>query len=150
MRGIASGKSTSTGLNYLPAAPARTGVMLLGLLLLSQVSAAGKITYTLSFEERNAHYVTVNLELDGVRYRDSLDLKMPVWAPGSYKVRDFSRHVEGVRVTSGSREIPVSKLDKNSWRVRLSGQRRINIKYKVYAFEKSVRTIKIRSIVKIQ
>ena len=113
-------------------------LLLLVCLLWAPLSA--KLTYTLSFKERTAHYVSVNLEIDGLRSRERLEFKMPVWIPGSYKVRDFSGNVEDFRITSGSRELPVTKVDKNTWQVELDGHRRINVKYKVYAFGQDHRT----------
>ena len=42
-----------------------------------------------SFDKVKSHYVTVQIDFDtkGVEY---VDFKVPVWTPGSYKVRDFS------------------------------------------------------------
>ena len=51
------------------------------------------ISYTLSMEAPHTHYFEVEMTLKGVD-RDTLDFKMPVWTPGSYLVREFSRHVE--------------------------------------------------------
>ena len=33
--------------------------------------------------------------------RDAADLVFPAWAPGSYLVRDFVRHVYGLKVIDG-------------------------------------------------
>ncbi len=139
-----SGKSEKRPQSDSTASPAprwlAPGIRLMLLVWLLLVPLAAKLTYTLSFKERSAHYVLVNLEIDGLRSREQLEFKMPVWTPGSYKVRDFSRHVVDLRITSGSRELPVFKLDKNTWQVELDGHRRIDVKYKVYAFEKDHRT----------
>lgn len=66
-----------------------------------------------------------------------LVLFMPVWTPGSYLVREYARHVEGLQV-----EAPAScrKLRKNAWRVRTSGAGRVVLRYRVYANELTVRT----------
>lgn len=124
---------------------AKTGLsqgMLKGLLtlLLMAAPSAGKMTYTLSFEERAEHYITVELNVDGLRNREYLDFKMAVWTPGSYLVREYSRNVKNFTVRSGRRSLPVTKLDKHTWRVQLDGQRQVIASYKVYAFEPSVRT----------
>ena len=116
--------------------------MLSGLLTLLLMAApvAGKMTYTLSFEERAEHYITVELNVDGLRNKEYLDFKMAVWTPGSYRIRDYSRNVQDFTVRSGRRSLPVIKLDKHTWRVQLDGQRQVIARYKVYAFEPSVRT----------
>jgi predicted metalloprotease with PDZ domain len=56
-------------------------------------------------------------------------LEFPVWTPGSYLVREYSRHV--------TRLEPAQKVAKNRWRVE-SGTREVN--YEVYCFERTVRT----------
>lgn len=112
--------------------------LLLVSLLLTPLSA--RLTYTLSFDERAEHYVTVELDIDDVGRADFLDLKMPVWTPGSYLVRDFSRNVVAFEAFAGRTSLVVTKQDKQTWRIETAGKRRITVRYKVYAFEPTVRT----------
>ena len=112
--------------------------LLVGLCL--QVHLSGRITYTLSFEDRAEHYVSVELEVDGLRQKQFLDLKMATWIPGSYLIRELARNVVGVTARGGFRELPVVKVDKNTWRVTTKGQRRIFVRYKLYAYEPTHRT----------
>ncbi|MGB0932594.1 MAG: hypothetical protein ACPGVB_17550, partial [Chitinophagales bacterium] len=58
--------------------------------------AKPKIEYHLSFEEPHTHYVDVDMRLLGLE-QDSVDVKMAVWTPGSYMVREFSKHIDGVQ-----------------------------------------------------
>ena len=53
------------------------------------------IRYTLSFPAPHTHYVDVRADVPAAG-RDSVELSMAVWTPGSYLVREFSRHVEAV------------------------------------------------------
>ena len=39
----------------------------------------------------------VDRAIEESRRRDHVELMMAVWTPGSYLVREFARHVEGVR-----------------------------------------------------
>ncbi|UCH11350.1 MAG: M61 family metallopeptidase [Fidelibacterota bacterium] len=111
------------------------------LLMLSNGLLYGRITYTLSFEDRTEHYVSVELEVDGLRRgREYVDFKMATWTPGSYRIRDFSRNIVEMNARDGSRGLALQKLDKNTWRVILNGQRRAYLTYKVYAFEPTQRT----------
>ena len=57
------------------------------------------IRYTLSFPAPHTHYVHVRAEVP-TSGRDSVELSMAVWTPGSYLVREYSRHVEGVAAES--------------------------------------------------
>lgn len=68
---------------------------------------------------------------------DPLVFFMPVWTPGSYLVREYARHVEGMTVDSPAQ---VTKVRKNAWRVRCAGASRVRVRYRVYAGEFSVRT----------
>ncbi|UCH61704.1 MAG: M61 family metallopeptidase [Fidelibacterota bacterium] len=108
---------------------------ILSLVLLMTATVFGRITYTLSFEDRAEHYITVDLEVDGLRGKDYQDFRMAVWTPGSYLVREFSRNVVDLTARSGIRELPATKVNKNTWRVDLNRQRRIFVRYKVYAFQ---------------
>lgn len=109
-------------------------------LLLMAAPVFGRITYTLSFEDRAEHYITVDLEVDGLRGKEYQDFKMAVWTPGSYLIREFSRNVVDFTARAILRDLPVAKVNKNTWRVELNGQRRVFIRYKVYAFEPNHRT----------
>lgn len=98
-----------------------------------------KIHFQLSFTEPQAHYVDVNLMISGFAGQ-SIDLKMPVWTPGSYLIREFSRNVEQVIAKNKEdQEIDIFKINKNTWRLE-NVQDEIIISYRVYSFEKSVRT----------
>jgi len=110
------------------------------LLSVKNAEAKTEISFEVSFSEPNAHYVDVKMNISGVT-SDSIDVKMPVWAPGSYLVREFSKNVEQFAV-KGAGQNPVSyrKVNKNTWRVATAGNQKIEVSYKVYAFEVSVRT----------
>ncbi len=114
--------------------------MALLLSTLALTDLAAKITYTLSFNDRTEHYINVDLDIDGLRQKTFIELQMAVWTPGSYLIREYARNVQDLAVTSGRAALPVSKIDKHTWRVELNGQRRITVSYKVYAYEVSVRT----------
>ncbi len=66
---------------------------------------------------------------------------MPVWTPGSYLVREYSRHVSRVtaRGASGG-PVPVAKTAKNTWRVDASPGERVVVSWVVYGHELTVRT----------
>src|SRR4029453_2219248 len=64
-----------------------------------------------------------------------------VWTPGSYLVREYSRHVEGVTATAADGQTrAVTKSDKNRWRIPTGGARSVTVKYRVYGREMSGRT----------
>lgn len=101
---------------------------------------APSLRYTLAMPAPQTHYFEVGVALSGFA-QDYTDVKMPVWAPGSYLVREYAKNVEGFRATgTNGRALVVEKIDKNTWRVRHPKQADFKVSYRVYAFEISVRT----------
>jgi predicted metalloprotease with PDZ domain len=98
-----------------------------------------KVSFEISFIEPQAHYVEVEMNITGL-IKDYVDVKMPVWAPGSYLVREFSKSVEGFSATAGTKTVRFEKVRKNAWRIYSAKAANIKLKYRVYAFETSVRT----------
>jgi predicted metalloprotease with PDZ domain len=69
-----------------------------------------------------------------------LDAALPVWTPGSYLVREFSRHVQELTAHGpDGAPLPVRRVDKRTWRVPAGGQA-VTLRYRVYCNELTVRT----------
>jgi predicted metalloprotease with PDZ domain len=69
-----------------------------------------------------------------------LVLFMPVWTPGSYLVREYARHIEGLSAEVGGAAAKASKVRKNAWRVEHGGEKAVVVRYRVYCNELTVRT----------
>jgi len=122
--------------------PAAVAVLLVGEAAAATPPAAvvPTLRYTLAMPAPQTHYFEVKMELGGFP-ADYTDVKMPVWAPGSYLVREFSKNVEGLQArTVGGQALAVEKISKNTWRVRHPKQASFSVSYRVYAFELTVRT----------
>ena len=102
-------------------------------------AAVPTLRYALAMPAPQTHYFEVKMELGGFP-AEYTDLKMPVWAPGSYLVREFAKNVEGLQARAGGQPLAVEKINKNTWRVRHPKQAAFEVSYRVYAFEASVRT----------
>ncbi|WP_235527260.1 M61 family metallopeptidase [Pedobacter sp. Leaf41] len=102
-------------------------------------NAQVKIAFEVSFKEPQAHYAEVQMNISGLA-KDYVDVKMPVWTPGSYLVREFEKSVEEFKATAGGKQARVEKVRKNTWRIFSAKAAEIKINYRVYAFEISVRT----------
>lgn len=98
-----------------------------------------KIGFEVSFTEPQAHYAEVQMDLSGLD-KDYIDLKMPVWTPGSYLVREFARNIEGFTASSDGKALRFEKVRKNTWRIYSNKAGQVRVNYRVYAFEISVRT----------
>lgn len=114
------------------------GVLLLWSLAIT-TNAQVKIGYEVSFKEPQAHYAEIEMNISGLP-KEYIDVKMPVWAPGSYLVREFSKNVEGFTAKAGKKELKQEKIKKNTWRIYTNNAAAVKINYRVYAFEVSVRT----------
>lgn len=113
-------------------------------LLLTAAAAAGAqssepIRYTLSFPAPQTHYVEVEASIP-TGGQPAIDVMMPVWTPGSYLVREYSRNVEAVTARApDGRTLRVTKTVKNRWRVTTVGAARVTVSYRVYSREMTVR-----------
>lgn len=106
----------------------------------TNAQTSANINFQISFSQPQAHYVDVKMVINNINAK-STTIKMPVWAPGSYLVREFSKNVENLRVTNNNgKPVTFIKTTKNGWTVNTSNQKSIEVNYKVYAFEVSVRT----------
>jgi predicted metalloprotease with PDZ domain len=87
-----------------------------------------------------SHEFQVEMQVPALPERATAELVFPAWAPGSYLVRDFVRHVYGLDITDDrGKPLPHERLDKQRWRVS-SGGHPFRVRYRVFAFEQSVRT----------
>lgn len=86
------------------------------------------------------HELHVEMVVPALPDRPRPVLGLPAWAPGSYMVRDFARHLYDLVVTDErGRPIPVVRLDKQRWEVDSDG-RAFRVRYRIFAFEIGVRT----------
>ena len=107
---------------------------------LNTVTFGAKISYTLKMPRPQNHYFQVEMQVEQLKQKTAT-VKLPVWSPGSYLVREFSRHLNQVKAYSlQGAVLPITKKTKNTWEIDLKGQTACIVKYEVYAFELSVRT----------
>ena len=67
-------------------------------------------------------------------------LSLPVWIPGSYMVREFSKHLQRLECRQSQRKLQIQQRDKASWAVACEGQDALEVSYEVYALDNSVRS----------
>ncbi|GAB4018037.1 PDZ domain-containing protein [Spirosoma migulaei] len=103
------------------------------------------VTYVLSMPEPQTHYFEVEMQLKNIaaatnaKKNGYLDIKMPVWTPGSYLIREYAKNVDSFNAYVGDKKVPSEKIRKNAWRVS-TNEDNLTIRYKVYANELTVRT----------
>ncbi len=79
----------------------------------------------------------ISLGFDGT----VLDVKMPVWTPGSYLVREYARHLQEFKAFD-QQQTPLSacKVAKNHWQILIQNIETVTVQYRIFANELTVRT----------
>jgi predicted metalloprotease with PDZ domain len=104
------------------------------------MSTALPIVYRVSMSAPASHELEVEMTVPARPGHADAEIVFPAWAPGSYLVRDFVRHVVRLEITDlRGRPLPTERLDKQRWRIASGGQP-FRVRYRVFAFEASVRT----------
>jgi len=102
-------------------------------------------SYRAAFPERANRLLHVSAEIP-TGGRDEVALWLPAWTPGSYKIRDYSRQVEGLEARSpGGAPLPVRKEGKSRWLVSCAGLASFELGYRLHCRELSVRTNYVES-----
>ena len=98
-----------------------------------------RIHYSVSIPKPSNHYVSISMEYSAPN-KENQEIKLPVWTPGSYMVREFAKNVEKIDVFVNSEKTTVSKSDKSTWHFKAPQNSSVKVVYTVYCFEFSVRT----------
>jgi predicted metalloprotease with PDZ domain len=107
---------------------------------MTQKNEIRKIQVLLSMPEPWTHYFEVEMIVGGVSPGE-MYFTMPAWTPGSYLIREFARNVQAFSASESSgKTLSWEKVNKNAWRVKCNRPADLLIKYRVYAFEPTVRT----------
>ncbi len=105
----------------------------------STSQVAPTINYQVAMPNPQNHLFEVTLHLLGYSL-STLDLKMPVWTPGSYLVREYAKHLQDFSAFNDNKALNWHKLAKNHWQVDTSDISEITIRYRIFANELTVRT----------
>ena len=95
------------------------------------------ITYTLTPDPK-AHQWHITLKFQNPS-DSSVVLKLPNWVPGSYLIRDFSRHIITISAECDGQPAALSQTAKNIWQTSPKSGHWV-IRYTAYAFDLSVRS----------
>lgn len=101
--------------------------------------AQPRLAYELRFEQPHTHYVDVQLTLSNLDEAET-EVHLPVWTPGSYLIREFARNVDSFTASAEGKTLTSQKTSKTSWLIKHGGLKKLQVNYRVYAFELSVRT----------
>ncbi|MCU0518262.1 MAG: M61 family metallopeptidase [Oscillatoria sp. Prado101] len=101
---------------------------------------APAIHYQVAMPQPETHLFEVTLLLRDW-HASVLDLKMPVWTPGSYLVREYAKHLQDFSAqTLDEKPLICYKVGKNHWQIQTAGVSKLTVRYRVFANELTVRT----------
>ena len=106
--------------------------------LRQQETASPGIHYRVAVQSTQSHLFAITLTIAQPAARQRL--RLPVWIPGSYLVREFAQHLQHLRALQGGEPVPLTQLDKNTWQVESNPTQTLVLTYEIYAFDASVRT----------
>ena len=87
---------------------------------------APEISYSVSMSKPWTHLLEVEMLVKWEQMPEKAELKMPVWTPGSYLIREYARHVQDFAVkNSAGAELAWRKTSKNTWQVDTKGAARV-------------------------
>ena len=93
--------------------------------------------YQIEFDDYRQHLIHVTLRFLA---NPTQVLSLPTWIPGSYLIREFSKHIESVKAyDEAGRQLQINKFEKNKWRLYNTDHELITVEYDVYAYDLSVR-----------
>jgi predicted metalloprotease with PDZ domain len=98
------------------------------------------IQYTIWPADLHGHRFRVKLHIANPDPNGQI-LEMPSWIPGSYLIRDFSKHIESIEAYTtekNSKPLALDRIDNDRWRLP-SNCGSADIITTVYAFDSSVR-----------
>jgi predicted metalloprotease with PDZ domain len=102
--------------------------------------AVDPITYTVKFSPPSRHVAEVEAVYP-TEGRAALELMMPVWTPGFYRVEDYAGKVMDLAArTPDGQALNVEQTKKNRWSIRTAGGKKVLASYKLKCESRSVTT----------
>jgi predicted metalloprotease with PDZ domain len=101
------------------------------------------IQYTVHAADLDGHRYDVSLRIANPNPEGQV-LRMPAWIPGSYLIRDFSKHIETIAAFSITgtveAELRLERIDNDTWKLpQVFLGSVVEVRTTVYAFDTSVR-----------
>lgn len=103
----------------------------------SGASPQPAVSYRISYADAKAHCYRVRITVAQPTRHQQVSL--PVWIPGSYLVREFAQHLQGLQARQAKQTLPLKQQDKCTWQIDCDAGQPLDLTYTVYAFDRSVR-----------
>ena len=106
----------------------------------SAAQALDPIVYTVRIPSPETQYAEIEAVVP-TGGADSIELMMPIWSPGYYRVEDYAARVEELKArTLDAVALVTEKTQKNRWRIATGGAAVVLLSYRVFCAQRSVTT----------
>jgi predicted metalloprotease with PDZ domain len=109
-----------------------------------------KAHYLVQIDKPEHNHVKVTLKLEKPKNRNTLDIFLPSWSPGSYLLREYARHIRWISATQSNGEVLFhTQIAKGVWQIdwnkseTKSPSDSFEVSYELYGKELTVRTMHI-------
>lgn len=108
--------------------------------LTSAAQALDPIVYTVRIPAPETQFAEIEAVVSAGR-ADSVEMMMPIWSPGYYRVEDYAAKVEELKArTPDGTALATEKTQKNRWRIRTGGAPAVVLSYRIFCAQRSVTT----------
>jgi predicted metalloprotease with PDZ domain len=98
------------------------------------------IVYTIRVPSPDTHVAEIEAVVP-TEGRVTIDLMMPVWSPGYYRIEDYASRIRDLRAhTPDGRVLPIESIRKNRWHIRTGDAPAVVVSYDLTCTERSVTT----------
>lgn len=95
------------------------------------------ISYKIYLDKLKQHLLRIECTIQNPGF-DGQIVSIPNWIPGSYAIRDLSKHIVSINATAENAEVPLQKINKNTWQCAPSAGPLV-VNYLVYCFDPAAR-----------
>jgi predicted metalloprotease with PDZ domain len=98
------------------------------------------VLYSIKFPAPDTHFAEVEATFPTSK-QPAIDLMMPVWSPGFYRLEDYAGRVQALSARlSDGKALAVEQPQKNRWRIQTAGAPSIIVSYRLLCNSRSVTT----------
>jgi predicted metalloprotease with PDZ domain len=103
------------------------------------IGSTAAVHYDIHFDRAVQHLLRIEMTVENPGA--VIELCLPTWTPGSYKLREYSAQLGNLHITDeNGRPLPKQWASKNQLRVTSKNCAALKVSYLYYAFERTVRT----------
>ena len=101
------------------------------------MSEQAAIRYRVQILDAHAHLFRVVVEIPDP-HPHGQEFRFPAWTPGSYLIREYSRHMVQIGLRAGQQSLALTHNQKNHWQAPATDHA-LTLTYDIYAWDRSVR-----------